>query len=64
LFANKKFADLHSLTPEQMIGRLINDMMPSENDINQYITRDQEVIRSGKAIVIPEISFIPNFALG
>ncbi|MDR3679428.1 MAG: PAS domain S-box protein [Flavipsychrobacter sp.] len=56
LFVNNSFADLYQLTPDQLIGKNLLDMMPVRTEAQHFIDQDKSIIESGQKRVMTEYS--------
>ena len=54
IYANKSFAALYGYSPQEVIGKFVNEIIPKQNDLQYYLLEDMEVISSGKIKIIPE----------
>jgi len=57
IFANKSYAALSGLTPEQVTNNYFKDTIPVKSEAEFYLAQDREVILSGKTKIISEHSF-------
>ncbi len=57
VFVNKSFADLHGLSPEELIDKSMRQTIPVKADMERFLRQDQEVIDSGETKVIPDDVF-------
>ena len=54
LFVNKSFASLYGADPKKLLGSTIREMIPAGNKAEDFLNRDQQVIRSNEIKVMPE----------
>ena len=57
VFVNKCFAELHGLTPKEMINRSIVETIPVKDESAFFLKQDQEIILLDEAKTIPEHTF-------
>jgi PAS domain S-box-containing protein len=57
IFANQSYASLYGLSPEQMVGKTIAEIIPPGNDIESFLSQDEQTILSGETLTIPELIF-------
>ena len=57
VYANKSFAALYGLTPEQLINKNILDIIPIREEGLEFLKTDQNVIQSGATTIVPEQPF-------
>jgi len=57
LFVNKSFAALYGMTPEELVGKRIQDAIPRSSESALFQQQDQDVILSGQSVVLPEVTF-------
>ena len=54
--ANLAFARAYNTTPDQMVGKLLGDFLDDQNRVGEDREADIEVLRSGKAMHMPEVT--------
>lgn len=52
--ANRAVADAYGTTPEDLVGKSDRDFNPNAEQVAHFAAADQEVIRSGRAKLIPD----------
>ena len=57
VFANKSFANLHGLTPKELVNKKIEEIFPNQIGMNVLTDCDHEVMISGNTKIIPEFHF-------
>ena len=55
ILANQAIAEAYGATPEALIGKADRDFVRDEEQLAQFLADDQEVIRSGKQKLVPEV---------
>jgi PAS domain S-box-containing protein len=54
LFANKSYASIYGLKPEEIIDRYISDIIHEKNNLSSMLKDDKDVIYSGEFKLIPD----------
>ena len=57
VFANENYANLFGIDRDRLLNMTIDEIIPTENDLEEFKTEDEEVLLSGESKVIPESSF-------
>ena len=57
VFVNENYANLFGIEREQLLNMTIDEIIPLENDLEDFKTEDEEVLVTGQSKVIPESSF-------
>jgi len=57
VFVNENYANLFGIEREQLLNMTIDEIIPLENDLEEFKTEDEEVLLTGQSKVIPESSF-------
>lgn len=57
VFANKSFAELCGLRPEDMVTRTMIETIPADNNVNKYLEQDRRIIDTGIQHIEPVVLF-------
>ncbi len=57
VFANENYANLFGIDRDRLLNMTIDEIIPTENDLEEFKTEDEEVLLSGESKIIPESSF-------
>ena len=57
IFCNKEAAKLHGMTPMDMVGKTMRDLVEWNSEYDSYLSNEDEVIRSGKTVFVPDVAF-------
>lgn len=57
VFANKSFAKLCGLRPEEMVTRTMQETIPADNNTNKYLEQDRSIIDTGVQHIEPVVVF-------
>ena len=57
VFANKSFAKLYGLTPEELVHKNLQETISRNNDPSYFLEQDREVINTGRTKIIPDTIF-------
>jgi len=60
LFANKCFASIYGVNPEELVGSTIRKMIPAGNNPEDFLRRDQAVITANEIKIMPEATIVNN----
>ena len=54
IFVNQATADVYNLNPSELIGTLESDHNPDKEEVERFHAEDQQVLKSGQAMMIAE----------
>ncbi len=57
VLVNKAFAEFYGRTPEEMVGLMNIDVHPHKDEVPQFLREDQQVMRTGEPLLVPERAF-------
>lgn len=56
ILVNESYASLFGLPAEQFIGKTTAEVIPHNNDLEYFLTQDEQVMATGESLIIPELS--------